>query len=657
MGLRSWPDPRSGIDIFRPEHGINVADDLSHMALNWVKYAWSHFRKLDNHEYDQGTVRRRKPFTAKSTLNFNTAADFGSGSETPGLFQGGHVFTDSGGTTRILHAHNNGTIKEWTAAATSVNRVTGLTTARKVRFEDFNGAVFAVNGAEQPRRGDVTTWRTAGAPVALAAPTAGANSAGTIAAGDYIYLVTACIRVSSVVVLESDHSAYLELTYAGLSQQVINWVASGDARVDWYRLYRTKRNLGEPFFLVHEANVTTYTDNKHDDTLSEQRAEPLGQNGVMPIGAIIAKSGQRLALANLSTNSKGVALSIISTNDYEMEYFPNNTIYRFSLPGNGPVTACFPIGNKDEDDNANDLFLAQATACYILRETDPKKSLETISREVGCRNPDAVAQWGRYLFWVSNRGLEFLGPQGAPVMISRFVNPFFLGGGPLSLNGINGNQHIHLKAAGNRLLIAFRDDSTKNAGHKTLVLDLEAFNPFEPTNPATTRFVLWDGPGMAFYVEGQTGELYLFDNENYRLLQRASGTQDAIAGTSTNIRAEWWSGALVGELLTYRKRFASVNIFQVSDADTVATFEADYNYRDARDKVIPMNATEKTWNKPWDKTWESSPRWKGCAPLPRRLCGQHLVVKNRATNNGTDYILIGLNLNYVMAKQRTVCKK
>lgn len=661
MGLRSWPDPQSGIDIFRPEHGINVADDLSHMALNWVRFGWSHFRKMDNLEYDQGTVRRRKPYTAKSTINFNAQADFGNGNETPGIFQGGHVFTDSGGTTRLLHAHNNGTIKEWTATATSVNRVSGLTASRKVRFEDFNGAVFSVNGADRPRRGDQTTWRTAGAPAALAAPTAGANSAGSIEAGDYIYMVTACIHstgmAGGVVRLESDHSAYLALTYASASQQVINWSASGDGRVNWYRLYRTKRDLGEPFFLVFEGSATTHTDVDPDADLSAQRAKPLGQNGVMPIGAIIAKSGQRLALGHLSTNSKGVAVSIISTNDYEMEYFPNDAVYRFSLPGNGPVTACFPIGNKDEEDNANDLFLAQATSCYILRQTDPKNALETISREVGCRNPDAIAQWGRYLFWMSTRGLEFLGPSGAPVMISRFVNPYFFGGGPLSLGGINGNQHIHLKVAGNKLRICFRDDATKNGGNKALVLDLEAFNAFEPTNPNSTRFTLEDGPGMAFFVEGQAGDLYLFDNENYRLLERGTGARDDIAGVGADIRAEWWSGALVGELLTYRKRFASVNLFQVSDADTVATFEADYNYRDARDVTIPMNATARDWDKPWDKTWESSPRWKGCAPLPRRLCGQHLVVKNKAQNNGTDYILIGLNLNYVMAKQRTVCKK
>jgi hypothetical protein len=658
MGLRSWPDPASGVDIFRPEHGENVADDLPIMSQNYARRRWAHAQRLRNYEYDQGTLRRRKPFTAKSTINFNASADFGSGAETPGVFQGGYDYVDGTDTARLLHGHNNGTIKEWTAAGTSVNRVTGLTTGRKIRFEDFNGAIFAVNGADQPRRGDATTWRLAGPPSALAAPTAGANGAGSIEAGQYIYMVTACIRESGVVILESDHSGYLTLTYAGASQQVINWVASGDSRVNWYRLYRSKKGLGLPFFLHTEGNVTTATDNSADASLSATEAAPLARNGTMPIAAIVARSGQRLALANLSTDSKGVALSIIAADNYQMEYIPTDGIHRFRLPGKGAVTACFPIGNKDEDDNANDLFLAQAESCYLLRETDPYGKLETISAQRGCIGPDAVCQWGRYLFFVSREGLEFLGPSGAPVMVSRFVNAYFKGGGPQSLNGLQGDQYVHLRVWQNRLLITFRDDTSKTWGNKTLVLDLELFNAFEPLNPKSTRFTHWTGPGMAFYVVGSSGALYLFDNQNHRILQRAaSGAHDVIAGTNTTIRCEPWTGAMVGELLTYRKRFCSVNMFQVSDVDTQWTFEIDYNLIDDTPRTIPQNATTRDWDKEWDKEWESAPRYKGCLGLKRRACGAFIVAKGVIDNSGTDHILLGWNLNYTMVKQRTVCKR
>lgn len=650
MPLRSWPDPSSGVDIFYPEHGENVSDDLTLMAKNWAKRGWAHMQCLRNYEFDQGTLRRRKPFTAKSTVDWTSA----------GVFQGGHDYVDGTDTARLLHAHNNGSIKEFTAAGASADRVTGLTTGRKVRFEDFNGACFAVNGADQPRRGDAATWRLAGAPAALAAPTAGASGAGNIEAGQYIYMVTACIRSGGVVILESDHSAYLTLTYGSASQQVINWSASGDGRVNWYRLYRTKRGLGLPFFLHTEGNVTTATDNSADASLSATEAAPLARNGTMPIAAIVARSGQRLALANLSTDSKGVALSIIAADNYQMEYIPTDGIHRFRLPGRGPVTACYPIGTKDEEDNANDLFLAQADSCYILRQTDPKNTVETISAQRGCIGPDAVAQWGRYLFFVSREGLEFLGPSGAPVMISRFVNAYLKGGGPQALNGLQGESYVHLKVWQNKLLIAFRDDSSKSWGNKTLVLDLEIFNPFEPLNVKTTRFTHWTGPGMAFYVVGSTGGLYLFDNQNYRLLERATtGANDVIAGVNTTIRCEPWTGAMVGELLTFRKQFCSVNIFQVSDVNTVWTFEIDYSLIDDTPRTIPQNATERDWNKAWNKAWESAPRYKGCIGLRRgrRRAGAFIVAKGVIDNSGTDHYFLGVNLNYTMVKQRTVCKR
>jgi hypothetical protein len=653
--LRSFPNPESGTDVFPFEHGIDVANDNLKMAQNLAKYGWTHARKLDNWDYDQDTLRRRKAFTAKSTVDWSAEGDYGNGLETPGIFQGGHVFTDIDGTSRLLHAHDNGTIKEFVSAGSSVNRVSGLTAGQRVRFEDFNGACFAVNGADQPRRADGDTWRTAGAPAALAAPTTGALSAGSVEAGRYLYMVTACIREDGVVVLESDHSGYLTVTYASNAQQVINWAASLDGRVNWYRLYRVTRGTGSPFFLLHEANVLTYSDNTPDADLSETTAAGLGRNGVMPVCSLIAKSGKRLAIVD--ENGK-ICVSIIATNDFEMEYFPDDDTHRFKLPGRAAPTACFPIGNKDEEDNANDLFLAQATSCYILRETDPYGTLEPISREVGCRNPDAVAQWGRYLFFMSHRGLEFLGPSGSPVMVSGFVNPYFKGGGPMGLLGISGERFLSLTTSENKLLIAFRDDSSKRGAHKTLVLDLEAFNPHEPLNPRTTRFCgPWDGPGMAFYIEGETSELYLCDNENHRLLQRATGVYDSIAGVDTVIRDKWKTGPLNGGLLTYRKRFRSVNVFQVTDSDTTISFEVDYGRKKDTNRTLPMNAEGKVWDKPWNKAWAGSPKWKGCLGLPPSLCGSTLSIENLGANTSIDRIHIGINFNFTMIKQRTVCAR
>lgn len=653
MGLRSFPDPQSGSDLFAFEHGIDVASDNMILAQNMAKKGFTHARRLDNWEYEGGTLRRRKPFTAKSTLNFSEDAAWNSFSA-PGAFKGGKVYVDRNGVTRLVTAHDNGTIYEWASAASESLLVSGLTQGQRVRFEDFNGACFAVNGADSGRRADGNTWRETGAPAAIAsAPTAGASSAGNLEAGKYLVMVTAVRDHGNGVILESDHSPYLEIDLASDSQQVINWVASADT-VSYYRVYRTTRNNGSPFYLDFEGNVFTHTLNTADADLPEQTAAPLGRNGTMPVASIIAKSGKRLAVVD---EDGKICLSIIATNDSEMEYFPTDEAHRFKLPGGGSPTACFPIGNKDEDDNANDLFLAQPRACYILRNTDPYGTLERVSTQVGCRNPDAIAQWGRYLFFMSHRGLEFLGPSGSPVMISERANPYFFGGGPLNLPLLAGDEYLSLTATENRLLIAFRDDATKRGANKTLCLDLEIFNPFEPLNVHTTRFYgPWDGVG-GFYIEGASSDLYLCDNQNYRLLQRGTGVYDSIAGVDTVIRDEWEVTGLVGALLTYRKRFRSVNIFQISDANTTISFKVDYGREQDLDRTLPMNAEPKDWDMPWDMGWGGSSKWKGCLGLPPRMVGSTLNISNRGGNASVDRVHIGLNFNFTQVKQRTVCAK
>lgn len=656
MGLRSFPNPESGSDLFAFEHGIDVASDNMILAQNIAKKGHTHARRLDNWEYQGGTLRRRKPFTAKSNVDFSNPDEFSwlvYGA--PGKFRGGKVYVDVNGVERLVTAGDNGTIFEWANENLMNHVVHGLTPGQRIRFEDFNGACFAVNGADRGRRADGNIWRLTGAPSAPAgSPTLGANFAGSVEAGDYLYMVTAVRDHGGGVILESDHSGYLEASYATDSEQVINWPATTDP-VSYYRLYRTTRNAGTPFYLVFEGNAFSHSDNTPDADLSEQVAAPVGRNGTMPVASIIAKSGKRLAVVD---EDGRICLSIIATNDFEMEYFPIDEAHRFKLPGGGFPTACFPIGNKDEESNANDLFLAQPRACYILRNTDPYGTLEDVSKQVGCRNPDAIAQWGRYLFFMSHRGLEFLGPSGSPVMISERVNPYFFGGGPLSLPLLAGDEHLSLTAVENQLLIAFRDDATKGGANKTLCLDLEIFNPFEPLNANTTRFYgPWDGPGMAYYVEGTGSDLYLLDNENFRLLQRGIGVYDSIAGANAVINDYWETAGLMGALLTYRKRFRSVNVFQVSDADTTISFRVDYGRKQDLNRTLPMNAEPKDWDIPWDMEWAGSSKWKGCMGLAKHMIGSTLLVGNLGANASVDRIHIGINFNYTQVKQRTVCAK
>lgn len=642
--IRQYPSEQSKADLASWPNGVNVMDDLAVMDQRYA-------RKLDNMEYHKGTPVRRQPFTAYSTETLPSEASAGI------------EYIDPSGTAHLLWASMDGKVKEWTAAASHADRATGLTAAKRASMAQMLGAVFHQNGEDRPRRGDTTTWREAGAPLPAGALTLGAAPAGALT-GAYFWMVTACIRTGGVVILESDHSNYIEGTLAA-QQQVLNWVASADSRVNWYRLYRVKAGQGSPLFLVYEANVLTYSDNITDAALSEQEAPPASRNGIMPISSIVVQAGGRLACVKLKDSAdpnagKAVHLSKVATTQYEMELFPDDDTHKFYLPGPGDATAAFGYSVKDEDQAANDLFLAQKTACYILRGANPYGVLEPISYTKGVVGARAVTQWGRFLFFVSLDGLEFLGPEGDPLLISQHVNAFFFGGGPLNLSANVGPEYIHLDISGNRLLITLRDDSGHSWGNKTLVLDLERFNPYNPKPEQEAFYVLWTGTGMgmAFYVPTRDGGLYLFDNKNKRILQRASsGYQDTVNGTATLIKAWIWTSGMMAEFMGVLKVWRQINVLQASEADITIDIEADYGYKDVRNRTLARFITEKAWNKVWNKAWGASAVFMSTLYLPRTLKGRLFQVKILIQNASPAYTFIGLQAFYSAVKARRMVKR
>lgn len=642
--IRQYPDPRTGTDLARWPFGVNVVDDISIMNQQYAQ-------KLDNMEYRKGTPWRRPPFQAKSTQQFDAVA-------TEAI-----EYIDSTGTARIIWGSYDGKVKEWTAAGTHSDRVTGLTVAKLASLAQMLGAAFHQNGEDRPRRGDVTTWREAGAPSVPGTVSFGAASAGAIT-GTHIWMVTACIKVGSEVILESDHSNYIDAALTA-NQQVINWVASGDARVNWYRLYRTQNGQGTPFFLVYEANVLTYTDNTTDADLSEQLSAPLARNGRMPVSHLIAQAGNRLCCAKLvdSTDANaghGVHVSIVATNRFEMEYFPDDQTHKFYLPGPGNVTALLGYSVKDEDLAAKDLFLAQPTSCYILRGADPYGVLEPISHTKGVIGKKAVVQWGRYLFFVSRDGLEFLGPEGDPILISPHVNPYFLGGGPLSLAKNSGDEYVTLEINGGKLLITLRDQSGFVWGNKALVLDLERFNPFNPKADETAFYTLWYlvGGGMAFFLTLRDGSLLLFDNVNRRLLQRGTtGANDVVNAVDTKIRANIWTSGMMAEFMGVLKVLRQINVLQLSEADTTVDLLFDRGYIAITGKVIPRLTTEVDWDVDWDSVWSEGSAFLSSLFTPRHGKGRFVQARIKIENESSDYIFIGLTLFYSAVKARRLLRR
>lgn len=645
MIVRQWPDPQSGDDLYRLPFGENVVDDLAVIPEGFAQ-------RLENMEYRRRTLARRRPFTAYSTETW------------PDIMTNAIEYIDSTDTARIVVGSEDGKVLEYTAEASHADRVTGLTVDSRASLMQMLGACFHQNAVNSPRRGDGATWRVAGAPIVATALTLGANAGGA-KTGTFIWMVTACIRDGAGnVILESDHSNYVTATLAA-QNQALSWTASTDTRVDRYRVYVTKEGQGTPFYLLTTQAGTTYTDNTADSALSAQIADPLARNGVMPISAIITQAGGRAVCAKLTDASdpnaaKAVHLSIVATNLYEMEYYPQDGLHKFYLPGPGPVTAAIGYSSKDEDYAAKDLFLGQPNACYILRGADPTGVLEPISFETGPISDRAVTQWGRFLFFVSRRGLEFLGPEGEPKVISPHVRAYFFGGGSRNLSANNGDQYITLAIHENRLLITLRDSASATWGNKALVMDLDGFNPYEAKPEGTAFFTSWTGTGLgvSFFVPLRAGGLLLFDNRNRRILQRSSsGYADTVNGASTNIPAKVWTGGMMARGMTILKTIRHCNILQLSDVDCVMDIEADYGAFDQTMITIPRYAQAVTWDKVWDKTWGATSVFLSTVPIRRDVRGRFFQIKIKIENVTPEYIFIGLALFFTAHRARRLTKR
>ena len=597
-------------------------------------------QKAQNCEYNWGTLGRRKAIKAKSDVDFESA----------GVFQGLHEYIDADGTSRILHAHNDGTIKEFVSNLSSTDRVTGLTTGQKVNFTTILGAAFACNSSDALRRGDGATWRVGGAPPKLTLNSVVAGAGSNMAAGDYQCMVVAVIEEGGTAILQSDWSNIVTLTLAAAGSALYSWTATTDARVTHYYVYRTE-NVGGPMYFAGKVAVGTTTLDSNlsdDDLILNDISDPQFQNGEAPIASIPITAGGRLCLLKLDGKPNSFHISALPESIYDTEYFPTDGRHEIRLPSRGVITAGSPIGVKDEDSNRNDLLIAQEGNIYVLRGTDPLSDLELIASNTGVIGQGAIVQWKRGVFFVSRKGLEWYDGKGDPQLISQQVNPYFEGGGPQSLNGLEGEQFVQMEIQGNRLVVCFRDDSSASWGNKALVLDLEAF---EGSNPLI-RYTTWYQTDLGFAIPHlrDNGEFLLADNENFRLLFRdetSTDQRDVIDNVLTNIECEVWSGGLLTEMMNARKTMQRVNVFQVSDSDTKLRVVMDQNGTEL-EYDLAQNINVEDWDEVWDEVWTNGDKWKAGASVSRELTGNFCYLKHIQTNSSFVWTLSGISLIYRM---------
>jgi hypothetical protein len=265
---------------------------------------------------------------------------------------------------------------------------------------------------------------------------------------------------------------------------------------------------------------------------------------------------------------------------------------------------------------------------------------------------------------VSNRGVEYIGNNGDPTLISSQVNSTFFGGGPLNLTAASGDDLFKLEIHQNKLLITYRDNVSNNWGNSSLVLDLERFQPStQGVSPADTSFYtrwLADNCNTSQWVTTRGGTCYLVDNQNKKILKIGTGTQDKIASADQNIRCLIWTYGVCSQdagSWTQYKSIRRINVMQLSEVDCNLDIEADYAYYDEKNLTIPRFTTAETWDKTWDKAWGGSPTFLSSVITNRNLRGRFFQLKITCEGPTDGYIFIGFMFLYTTAMNTRILKR
>jgi hypothetical protein len=445
----------------------------------------------------------------------------------------------------------------------------------------------------------------------------------------------------------------------------LTWTDIVDARITAYLVFRTASNATDFRSVARVATgAGAYTDSTVDGSLpvvvsgGPSRPPQLNAWGPPPVAKIVVFSGNRLVFLNLGTGlENALQTSQIAGTSYEAEGVPvdNSTLLRALK--DGPITCGFPIGETgDKSSRANNLFVAQESACYILPETNPDLPLQEISGAIGCVSQRAIAQDGSFLFWQSHRGVEFWPGSGRDIyLLSDKIQPIIGGGGNQGLTANQSDSDIRYVVAENHLWIAVRDDSLATGANKVYCMDLLKFRrEFNPLNPAqAVRFVgpieneeSGSGLGFGLLLRRVNDTLIVFDNQNKRILSYdKTGTQDQIADTNTDMPVVIQTGALLREDPILQKVLHYAHILQFTNSETTIRILAEF------ERVISSaDASPNTYSLAWDDiVWDDlewlTDTWYSETPFEYGATAcKWCVARIEKSNSQVDYAYFGLIL-------------
>lgn len=563
--------------ILSPKLGLNLADNKFEVRPDEAL-------ELRNMLFIRDSLVQRRPFRPYSTTDF---AAFGRA-------RGAHDYQAPGAAARLLWYTNDGRIKEWLTSSTEADRVTGLATGIEGDFATVYDAVVFTNGSDSPRIGRGATWRQFGSPAAVSTLAVGTTGAAGIAAGTYLHIVIPVIDVSGVAVVFADWSNIVRTVIgAAVTSFNLTWTDVSDSRITRYLVFRTLvggsdfRSIG-----VVNAGVGAFTDNFADSSLpvtvsgGVSRPPPQYSWGVPPIATIACVSGQRVVFGNVAvgTRQNAIATSRKAGTSYEAEGFPADGSTIVLMPQDGDVTALIPISTTDPNGRANDTFIAQPNACYILPETNPDAPLVTISEALGIVSKDAWAKDGNWIFFKSRRGVEFWPGSGRDIyLVSDKFQPIFDGGGNQALSASQSDTDIRFEIAENQLWMIIRDSGSVTGGNKVYCMDLLKFRrEFNPQNPSYSARVTGPinntGLGFGILLRRLDGTLINFDNQNSRVLfYDKTASVDSVDGTDTNVPIAIEQTGIMRESVSAQKVLCYMLAYIFTNSQITVTVKGEFD--------------------------------------------------------------------------------
>ncbi len=624
----------------RIEGGLNLEDELFEMLPGEASI-------LQNLLYRKNTPVKRSPFVRKSTESW--------GGTTP--FRGIHEYIDQDNTSRLLIGTNDGKIKEFSSATSHNDRVTGLGSGNEIRFADAIGRVVSVNGEDAPRVGNGTSWRVFGALAAISNLAVAASGSGSFT-GTYLHIVIPVKEIdSNNAEIYGDWSNIITTVAASDGQFDLTWTDISDSRCDKYWVFRTKVNVGAPFFRVARVDISTeaYTDTTADADLESINPPALGVWGTAPIAKYTAAAGNRIVMAHLLDNADEenvIQVSRAAANTYDCEAFDHSYGQgRVRCPGSGPIMGILGVGESgDESRRTNHTFIGQPRSCWLLPETDPTQRLIQISDDIGLINDRAVAQWNAYIFWIDKKkGLVFwrIG-QASPWEIGDKINPVFFGGGNQTLTANQGDANISLKVWNDQLWITVRDDTTKECANKCYVMDLNAFIPdSEAMAKETARFTGPEvGPCFGFLYPLVNKNMVILDSHNETILQDDSTEDQDYVTEDTNVIVKIMTAPFLALTPTNDKDIRILEIFHYTNSDPTVKIYVEYGHivTDVDVDVIQYNFT---WDDiAWDDIDWVEPSWRAEGPVDWGTVGRWFRLYIEKDDADTNYAFGGFACKY-----------